>query len=80
MLWWATPEILIFLQTFRLERKPVGIIQGNPGGWNSVKTSLADVWFLVKKCLVIDFWYFSEEVKLENDFFSWSEREDLNLD
>lgn len=30
--------------------------------------------------LVINLRYFNEEVKLEKDFFPWSEGEDLNLD
>lgn len=66
------PEILIFLQTFRLvsalwdQRKPLGIIQGRLVGHSSVRTSLADVQLLVKQSCS-NLRYFSENVKLEND-------------
>lgn len=58
----------------------LGIDQGSRVVQSSVETSSADVWPLVKQSLVINLWYFNEEVKLEKDFFPWSEGGDLNLD
>ena len=50
------------------------------GLWGAEFSGDLLVWLLVKKCPVADLQYLSEVVKLADDFFSWSEAEDLNLD
>lgn len=73
VLWWATPE------TNRSADFPVGPwssgIQGSPGvlsrGALFRRNFLADVWLLMKPGLVINLWYFSEDVKLEKACSPW---------
>lgn len=76
---WSFSKPLDWASVLWVWRKPLGIVKGSLRGQGSVEPSLA-LWLLVRRCLAITLWYFSEGVKLENAILPWLEGEDLNLD
>lgn len=68
-LWWTTQDFDL-LRTFWLglcpsgSEEPVDIVLGRLTGQRGVETSLAEVWVLVKKSLVIKLQHLSDDVKM----------------